>query len=115
MSARALLALTWFLAAACSPSSGPLRVSTTVIGSDTRLSLVSPPELRINARLKPVLELSDGRIVRFDSGSLTPDSAYFAAPPTALLPGRHPRVRGTLRVSVCDTGALTCRSISVQL
>jgi hypothetical protein len=65
---------------------------------------------RINARLQPALELSDGTVLRFDSPELTPDSAYFAAPPTAAPPsGVEPR--GTLRVSVCATGEEFCRLV----
>ena len=42
------------------------------------LRLVAAPGVRINARLKPAIELDDGTVLRFDSPSLTPDSAYFA-------------------------------------
>jgi hypothetical protein len=103
------------LAIACAGSPAPLRVASGAEGSNTRLSLIAAPGLRLNARIKPALELPDGRVLRFDSGSLTPDSAYFAAAPTTLLAGRHSRIRGILRASVCDEGALVCRSISLRL
>src|SRR5216684_67109 len=48
-----------------------------------QLRLVAAPGVRINARLKPALELDDGSVLRFDSPRMTPDSAYFAAPPVA--------------------------------
>lgn len=64
----------------------------------------------INARLEPALELSDGTVLRFSSPRLTPDSAYFAAPPTAAPPEGVER-RGTLRVSVCATGEAFCRLV----
>ncbi len=114
MRARCRLGMVLLLGA-CAGSPNPVTVTLTAQGPDTRLSLIASPELRINARLKPVLELPDGRVLRFDSGSLTPDSAYFAAPPTTILPGRHSRVRGTLRASVCDERALVCRAVTVQL
>ena len=51
------------------------------------LRLEAAPGVRINARLKPALELDDGTVVRFDSPCVTADSAYFAAAPTAAPPG----------------------------
>jgi hypothetical protein len=69
---------------------------------------------RINARLKPALELGDGTVLRFDSPRLTPDSAYFAAAPTAAAPpGVEPR--GTLRVSVCATSEEFCRLVVLRV
>ncbi len=77
------------------------------------LRLVAAPGVRINARLKPALELADGTVLRFDSPHLTPDFAYFAATPTAA-PPRGAR-RGTLRVSVCPSGETVCRSIETAV
>ncbi len=104
--------------AACSPAPripDPLRLETAPAGADTRLILVAAPGIKLNARLKPALELADGSVLRFDSSRLTPDSAYFAEPPSALLPGRHTRVGGVLRASVCDADELVCRSITLEL
>jgi hypothetical protein len=104
--------------AACSPAPrtpAPLRLETVPAGADTRLTLIAAPGVKLNARLKPALELPGGGVVRFDSDRLTPDSAYFAEPPSALLSGRHTKVRGTLRASVCDEGELVCRSITLEL
>jgi hypothetical protein len=93
----------------------PLALITAPAGSDTRVTLVAAPGLKINARLKPALEMADGRVLRFDSPLLTPDSAYFTAPPVALLAGRHDRLRGTLRASVCGVHELVCRSVTLRL
>jgi hypothetical protein len=93
----------------------PLRLETTPAGADTRLTLVAPPDLKVSARLKPALELPDGAVLRFDAPALTADSAYFAVPATALLRGRHPHVRGTLRASVCGVSELVCHSVSLRL
>ena len=77
------------------------------------LRLLAAPGVRINARLKPALELDDGTVLRFDSPLLTPDSAYYAAPPTAASPaGAH---RGTLRASVCQPGEGICRSVRLAV
>jgi hypothetical protein len=67
----------------------------------SRLTLVASPGIRINAQLKPALELTDGTALRFDSPKLTPDSAYFAEPPTVRLAGPWRGVRGTLKASIC--------------
>jgi hypothetical protein len=74
------------------------------------LRLVAAPGVRINARLKPALELDDGTVVRFDSPHLTSDSAYFAAAPTVAAPVSGSR-HGTLRLSVCPSGAKICRLV----
>ncbi len=92
-----------------------LEVKTAPAGADTRLTLLAAPGLRVNARLKPALELENGTVLRFDSPRLTPDSAYFAEPPTALLAGRRHDLKGTLRASVCGIEEQVCRSISLRL
>jgi len=105
--------------AACGTSSSrpstPLHLATTPAGPDTRVTLSAEPGFKLNARLAPALELADGAILRFDAAQRTADSAYFAVPPSALLPGRHDRVHGTLRVSVCRDGEQVCRSITLEL
>jgi hypothetical protein len=97
------------------PNRPPLRLEATAAGADTRLTLVAAPDLKVSARLKPALELTDGTVIRFDAPALTADSAYFAVPATALLHGRHPHVRGTLRASVCGVTGLVCRSLSLRV
>jgi thiol-disulfide isomerase/thioredoxin len=92
-----------------------LEVRTTPAGADTRVTLVAAPGLKVNARLKPALELKDGTVLRFDSPRLTPDSAYFTEPPTAILAGRHEDLEGTLRASVCGVEEQVCRTVGLRL
>ena len=94
---------------------GPVHLETARAGADTRVTLVAAPGLKVNARLKPALELPDGSVLRFDSTRLTADSAYFAEPPSALLAGSHRRLEGTLRVSVCRIDEQVCRTVTLQL
>src|SRR5438552_19087572 len=77
------------------------------------LRLVVAPGVRINARLKPALELGDGTVLRFDSPRVTPDSAYFAAAPPAAPPGGARR--GPLRVSGCPSGEALCRPLEMAV
>jgi hypothetical protein len=105
-------------AAACSfpPSADtPLRLAATPFGPDTRLTLHAGPHLKVNARVAPALELSNGTVLRFLTGRRTADSAYYTEPPSTVLPGRHERVRGTLRASVCRDDEQICRSLKVDL
>ena len=81
----------------------------------TTLTLVAAPGIRINARVKPALELPDGTVLRFDSPHQTPDSSYFTRPPTSSMAGAHRRAEGTLRASVCAADELVCRSVVLQL
>lgn len=116
--ARGAVAAAAVLAALACGGAGsepPLRVETAVAGDYTRVTLVPAGHIKLNARLKPALELADGSILRFDSARLSPDSAYFAEPPEALLPGRHRRVRGTLRASICENDAPVCRALVLEL
>lgn len=112
------LATTALAAVGCTqPTAEPaaLHVTAAPAGADTRLTLHAEPGLKINARLAPALELADGSVLRFDAAERTADSAYFAAPPTARLPGRHQEVHGTLRASVCRDDERLCRSITLSL
>ena len=106
------------LAAACSRppiESGELQVTTAPFGADTRLTLHAAPHLKINARLVPALELDDGTLLRFRIGLLTADSAYYAEPPSAVLPGRHPAVHGALRASICRDDEQVCRAVRLEI
>jgi hypothetical protein len=106
------------LATACRrppAESGPLQVTTAPAGPDTRLTLHAAPPLKINARLAPALELGDGTRLRFGIGLRTADSAYYAEPPSAVLPGRHAWVHGTLRASVCRDDEQVCRAVRVEI
>lgn len=90
-----------------------VRVIASANGPVTQLTLLAAPHLRVNARLAPALELRGGVTLRFD-GPRTPDSAYFAAPPTADLP-RGAAPHGRLRASVCDADEQVCRSLVLDL
>jgi hypothetical protein len=106
------------LAAACSrppADPAPLHITTTPAGPNTRLTLHAGPHLKINARLAPALELDGGALLRFRTGLRTADSAYYAEPPSAVLPGRHTRVHGTLRASVCRDDEQVCRGVRVEI
>jgi len=102
-------------ATGCARPDAPLRIESRPAGADTRLTVDAAPHLKINARLAPSLKLANGTILRFTGGRLTADSAYFAEPPSATLPGRHPQVHGTLRASVCQDDEQVCRSVSVRI
>lgn len=105
-------------AVACSagpPADARFNITTAPLGPDTRLTLQAVPHLKVNARVAPALELSDGRVLRFRDGRRTADSAYYAEPPSTVLTGRHERVHGTLRVSVCREDEQVCRSLVVEL
>jgi hypothetical protein len=84
-------------------------------GARTRVVLVAAPNLEINAKVPPALELADGSVLRFTASELTPDSAYFAAPPAAWLEHPADTVHGTLRVGVCQRGEEVCRRIAIAL
>jgi len=99
---------------ACSATPAPLRVSYSPAGDSTRLTLIPSAGVRINARLKPALELPDGTVLRFDSPRLTSDSAYFAEPPSALVAGPRKDVRGRLRASICGDEP-ACRGVALDL
>ena len=88
-----------------------VRVRADPVVGGTRLTLEPEGGARINARAKPALELADGRILRFDSPHLTPDSAYFTEPPTVLAPRGANLKRGTLRASICPSGERYCRVV----
>ena len=92
-----------------------VRVEVVPTATGIRLTLIGAPGARINARLKPAFEFGAGRVARFDSPSLTPDSAYFADDPFAELPGVNPPVHGTIRASVCPEGEKVCRRVEVEL
>jgi hypothetical protein len=93
----------------------PLVVRVEGGDSSTRLLLVAAPGWKINARLKPALELPGGDIVRFDSPLLTADSAYFAEPPSVRLAGRITTIHGTLKASACAAGERVCRLLVLRL
>ncbi|MEP6571338.1 MAG: hypothetical protein ABJD11_01540 [Gemmatimonadota bacterium] len=115
--ARGLLALgavCGTVLAGCARSHDVIRIVETRNGGSSRLTLVADPGVRINARLKPALELSDGRVIRFDSPSLTPDSNYFIGAPAAEVRGKINDAGGHLRASVCARGDSVCRTVRIE-
>jgi len=110
-----LLALPLARAAHAQTNAQPLAVRTELTESSTRLVLVAAPGWKINARVKPALELHNGAVVRFDAAQLTPDSAYFAESPIADIPGKVTNVRGTLKASVCSATEHFCRLLTLKL
>jgi len=112
-SLRMTLGMVVLLGCAADPAA-PLRVEYSPAGDSTRLTLVPSAGIRINARLKPALELSDGTVLRFDSPRLTADSAYFAELPSALVAGPRKDVSGTLRASICGDEP-ACRGVVLEL
>lgn len=113
MGARGVL----LLAGALVGCSRPAPLSLEVVSGDggQTLALHAAAGLRINARLAPALELADGRVIRFTSSAITPDSAYFDATPTAWLAGGAGRPHGVLRAGVCEEGSRVCRVVAVRL
>ncbi len=111
---RAVLALFLGAVAGCGPEV-PFRLAVQRGGALSRFSLVAAPGVRINARLKPALELEDGTVLRFDSPHLTEEKAYFADAPTLETPLRRAVHRGVVRASVCSTGEQVCRSFAVAV
>jgi hypothetical protein len=89
-----------------------LRLAETPTAAGVRLTLLPAPGARINARLKPALERRDSSILHFESGSLTPDSSYFTAPPVldTTLP-----VDGVIRASVCPAGRAVCVPVTLAV
>lgn len=92
----------------------PLTLERHTEAAGLRLVLTAEPGARINARLKPALELTDGTVLRFDAPALSPDSAYFAAPPVLLLPAGTPP-RGRILASVCRPDEAVCRLVTLAL
>lgn len=106
------------LLAACRTSAPSVPDLVRLVAADTglavRMTLVAAPGARINARVKPVLEFSDGSRVVFDSPSRTSDSAYYASPPEVTIP-RRPRIDGVLRVGVCPAGLEVCQALTLPI
>ena len=120
--ARPTLALCALVAAAIScaraapaANSEPVTVDVVRTSAGHRVRLIASEGVRINARIKPALELEDGTVLRMDADAITSDSAYFAEPPHAALSGTRTRVAGLLRVSVCVAAASYCQSLEVPV
>lgn len=69
---------------------------------------------KINARLRPTLQLSNGERLMFHADSLTADSSYFTQSPTVALTGNGP-TSGTLMASVCPESARVCLRVRMDI
>lgn len=111
-----MVLLAGFAAAGCHPEHQRLRVEANRSGSGYHLVLLAEPGDRINARLKPALELANGTILRFDSASITADSGYFSAPPTAEIGATEAtELHGVLRAGICPAGLEVCEPIKLDI
>jgi hypothetical protein len=110
---RAIAVLGLAAGAAC--RSVPFRFEVEHGTPTSRFRLVAAPGARINARLKPALELADGTVLRFDSPHLTADSAYFADAPTTRGAPPEEAHGGVVRASVCPSKERVCRSYEVSV
>lgn len=113
-----LLLMSIVLPAACDvvrEETSPVALEVVPTSSGFGLSLNAAPGVKINARLRPTLELEDGSNVLFDHGHLTRDSAYFADSPRAVVSGTPGRLAGMLRVSICSDTATYCQSVRIPI
>jgi thiol-disulfide isomerase/thioredoxin len=93
----------------------PLHVDATATALGVRLTLRADSGARINARVKPALELPNGQVLRFDAPRLTPDSAYFAEAPSVVAPADARLTGATVRASICPATERYCREVSIPL
>jgi hypothetical protein len=87
-------------------------VSLTVTGSGAqRLAELHPaPGVRINARVRPTLELQDGSLIHFTGEERLSDSGYFSGIPAAAI-GTTLERTALLRASVCPVAERICVSV----
>jgi len=107
-----LLPATLMAVAACGSDLGsaPVRLVQTRHAGQRTLAVMASPDVRINARLPPAIELSGGSVIRLARGRISSDSSYFLDPPWGIHPG-HPVIRGALRISYCRRDEALCRSV----
>lgn len=107
-SVRCWLSSAILLLGACAPAARELPIQVVRVTRDRApaLAIFHAPDIRINAQVAPSLELEGGTVVRFDRGSWTADSAYFAEPPWT--PQGTLEGTGMLRVSFCRSTESWC-------
>lgn len=108
-------ALVVLLAVTACGHAAPFRLEAERGSPVSRFRLIAAPGARLNARLKPALELENGTILRFDSPHVTPDTAYFLDAPTIGAPIGADAHHGIVRASVCPAGGKICRSFSLAV
>lgn len=111
---RAIVILVWLTLASCRPAA-PFQLAVERAAGVSQFRLVAAPGARVNARLKPALELEDGTVLRFDSPHRTPDAAYFSDAPTVEARLGESVHGGVLRASICATGERLCRSVALAV
>ena len=93
----------------------PYATLSVVSTSGVRALRLDPIDgAKINARLRPTLQLSNGERLTFHADSLTADSSYFTQSPTIALTGNGP-LSGTLMASVCPVSARVCLRVSMDV
>lgn len=92
----------------------PVRLAQIHLAGQRTLAVIASPDARINARLPPAIELSDGSVLRLARGRISADSAYFLDPPWEIHPGTG-AIRGALRVSYCRRDEALCRSVVLPI
>ncbi len=97
------------------PLPGLMRLAVEADGEAFDLVLYPAAGARINSRLKPTIELAGGGRLILDSPAVTPDSAYFVAPPRVRLAPGQGRIEGTLTVGVCPAGLNACQAIALPV
>lgn|GEM_PF-1592537 len=89
-----------------------VQVSRTATGH--HLTLVPTTGARINAKVRPAFERTDGSVLYFDALGTTADSTYYTAEP--FLDLSDPETpRGLVRVGVCPAGERVCRVVVLRL
>ncbi len=85
------------------------------MGADTRVTLIPRFALKVNARVKPALELPDGTVLRFDSPRPHRRLRVFRRAADGPLRAGTGGCRARVRASVCENDTPVCRSLVLAL
>ena len=113
-SIRGAAALLILFAAGCtsSPRLVSIEVSRTATGH--HLTLVAAQGARINAKVRPAFERTDGQVLFFDAPAVAADSTYYTSAPSLDLPDPEAPC-GQVRVGVCPAEERICRVVVLNL
>jgi hypothetical protein len=102
--------------AACGsePAAPPVALKAASGAGKAILAVVPAPDLRINARVPPAIELTAGGVLRLARGRVSRDSSYFLEPPWEARPPGIP-IRGSLRVSFCRVNETVCQTVMLPV
>ena len=100
--------------AACTRRPAPEAMVRLEVAGD-HLTLNPTAGARINAKVKPTLELAEGTLIFFDQGAVDADGNYFTESPRADFRPTGKTLKGTLRVGVCPAGMSVCQSLTVPI